>query len=393
MTQVVLAMLPLVLSCTGTSPEPNPTGWVFEAQERFTLPGQVTDMLLVDGNLLVLDRRGQIATYDFAEGNELAQFEVDVYEDQACGLISATLDPDFETNRFFYYGACTSQLRSAVFRGTLAPDYSGLTDVVEIVAGEEPDAERPWHNVGWMEFDGEGSLFVLFGDKREPSNGQDTSNILGSVIRILPSKEVGVGGYTAHPDNPLVGMADRDAAIYAWGFRSPWTGGFDAANRLWVADVGSAEEGFEEVNLVQSGTNYGWSIYEGICKECAGTQPPLAAWPHVFGHPYFDEDEEILASNLRVGWVFEGKRNSVDPYDGRLADRVLFGDLCLGFIRTLQVDDAGEVIADEHLGHLPAAAWFEGPDGYLYASTLDGCSGRTLGDESDLFRLTWVDPR
>ena len=381
----------MAVGCNGGVFGADPTGWVFEEQQQFDLPGAVTFLVEVDGKLLVAARGGTVTGFQF-DGTQLGSFDLAAFESQACGLLSLVPDPDFDDNGFVYYGACASKTRSAVYRATVDLDAWTANDVVEIIAAEDTRASDPWHNVGWLGFDEEGALYALFGDKTRGSNAQDTSSILGSVVRLLPSREAGVGGYTPHADNPFVGMDGHDA-IYAWGLRSPWTGAFDDEGRLWVGDVGSNETGWEELNLVDAGSNLGWDDFEGPCTDCGGTVPPVTAWPHESGHRYFNEDPDVVATALRVGWVTSVSGGTGDPYGGRLDGRLLFGDLCLGFVRSIEADAEGNVTADEHLGHMPAAAWVTSPDGYLYGSTLEGCTGNTVGDVSQMYRLNWVDPK
>ncbi|MEE8301314.1 MAG: PQQ-dependent sugar dehydrogenase, partial [Candidatus Tectomicrobia bacterium] len=64
-------------------------------------------------------------------------------------------------------------------------------------------------------------------------------------------------------DNPFVGKPGYREEIFAYGFRNPWRMSFDAGGQLGLiaADVG--QNGFEEVNVVTKGSNYGWNNKEG----------------------------------------------------------------------------------------------------------------------------------
>jgi hypothetical protein len=386
----VITALLLLSACDRSSvpPEVPETGWHF--RESFSLDplANVTDLASHDGMLYAADLDGRIAVFDFETGERQGLMELDVFVDRSCGLLSLAFDPDFDENGLLYFGACASIETSGIYRVTVDRTDWSVSDRVTIVEGTWPDAWSPFHNIGWIEFDDEGYLFGLFGEKNRGRFAKQLDTVLGKAVRILPSKAPGEGGYTAHPDNPFVGTDGLDA-IYATGLRSPWTGAFDAAGNLWVGDVGAGL--YEEINVVTRGGNYGWPDVEGPCDgPCDGTIGPIASWGHNSVHPYFVDDVDIEVTTFRTSWVAAGPRDP-SAYDGRLAGRVLFGDLCMGFTRSAAVDESGQLVVDEPLGHLTPGAFVDGPNGHLYASTLDGCTGATLGDVSILHELVWLE--
>ncbi|MBA2744014.1 MAG: PQQ-dependent sugar dehydrogenase, partial [Chthoniobacterales bacterium] len=98
-------------------------------------------------------------------------------------------------------------------------------------------------------------------------NGQDTSNVLGKILRIDPlnpaltSASNGAasanGKYRVPSSNPFVGKPGVDE-IYAYGFRNPFRFSFDpATDKMIVGDVG--QNNVEEIDVVQAGKNYGWN--------------------------------------------------------------------------------------------------------------------------------------
>lgn len=368
--------------------DPGPFRLEFEEIEVDGFLGLVTDFVFLPDSmeLLVTSLDGRVGHYVIEDSGVslLGEFEVPgVYWDLDCGLLAATLDPDFSSNGLLYVGACISQQDSAIYRLQFDPDdYGAIAETsAEIMVAGHPEAPRPWHNIGSMGFDETGALWALFGDKRVSANGQDLSNALSSVVRIVPAR-TGTGHEPA-PDNPFVGMDDHDPDVYAYGLRSPWRGALDTQGRWFVGDVGA--NGFEEINMIdESGQNLGWANHEGPCEgDCEGIVDPTTLWPHDGVTDYMDDDPDLVATNARVAWVagpYLGEHG--DRYGGNLDGRMLFGDYCLGYVRSLQVDASGSVIADEHLGHLSLpVAWREASDGFLYTATFGKCE--TLGLDPD----------
>jgi uncharacterized repeat protein (TIGR03806 family) len=129
------------------------------------------------------------------------------------------------------------------------------------------------HNGGTIAFGPDGMLYIALGDgggsDSNRANGQDTTNLFGSVLRIdvdTAPANPGVQNYVIPTDNPFFGGTGPDPStreeIYAFGFRNPYRFGFDQMDgTLFLADVGESLR--EETNAVVSGGNYGWPIMEG----------------------------------------------------------------------------------------------------------------------------------
>jgi Glucose / Sorbosone dehydrogenase len=391
-----LASLTLLAACGGQREADGPFAFEFTAIEVEGGVAMATELRFLPGGdeLLVASKDGRIAHLRLAgdRAERLGELRVPgVFSETDCGLISLALDPDFASNGFVYAGACASATESVILRLTFDPGGAGGYDAiddsaVEIMRAGDPLAERPWHNVGALGFDVTGAMWALFGDKLVDDNGQDLDDDLGAVVRIVPSRHPDRGGHTPAPDNPFLDLPDRDPDVYAYGLRSPWRGAIDAAGRLWIGDVGA--NSVEEINILAApGDNFGWPVHEGPCAaDCAGVRDPVTSWPHDDPiAPYLLDDPEVRQTSGRVGWVGLEQRplDDRDPYGGRLAGRMLFGDFCLGFVRALAVDPEGNVVSDEHLGNLPhAASWDQGPDGSLYAATFGSCVTGNL-DESE----------
>ncbi len=310
--------------------------------------------------------------------DNVATFEVpQVHAQDDCGLISLAFAPDFATTRELFVGHCTSTTESAIRRvpldAKLAPIPGADRDVFR--AGD-PAAVRAWHNVGSIGFEPDGTLWAFFGDKVIRPNGQTLDDALGALVRMVPT----ANGAVPAADNPFVGSADKSEYIYAWGLRSPWRGTLDAKGRWFVGDVGEAT--WEEVDMVMAAEdNFGWGDVEGPCElgaACEGLTDPLIAWHRGEDDPRLLDDPDAEPVAQRVAWVgpsYDAHRgDGPDRYAGLLDDRILYGDLCLGFLRGVVVDDDGVVTDDRHLAHLAGStAMAVGPDGFMYAATFGKC--------------------
>ncbi len=353
----------------------------------------LTDFVFLPGTdppeLLLTRLDGHIAHYRL-DGDELALLGVmtvpGVHFELDCGLVSLAIDPGFADNGLMYAGICTSGEEVAVVRLTFdRSDYAGVAaTAAEVMRISEPEAKRPWHNVGAMGFDDAGVLWILVGDKTATKNSQDPSNNFGALLRVVPNRAPDGSGYTPAPDNPFADDPTASPDIYAYGLRSPWRGLLDHRGRYWIGDVGNRT--IEEVNLVTApGPNFGWATHEGPCEaNCAAFTDPLLHYEHVVTHPYSTDDDDLSASTLRAVWVgAEYHAPATDRYRGHLDDRVIFGDFCGGFVRAAAIDADAEVIEDVHIGHLNhAVAWRVGPDGFLYAASFGSCTTQVIDPEA-----------
>jgi glucose/arabinose dehydrogenase len=172
----------------------------------------------------------------------------------------------------------------------------------EVVLLDNLDAAGGEHYAGDLEIGKDGMLWIAVGDGGVDPRGdsgsddevvgandspQDLSLLNGKILRVDPAT-----GAPA-PGNPYSGAGTASCRvrgntaatptttcqeIWASGFRNPYRFAFDpnvVGVRAFVHDVG--QKGFEEVNELVKGGNYGWPIREGICAQ--GVRPPCAADP------------------------------------------------------------------------------------------------------------------
>ncbi len=380
-------------------PEPPSFGVEFEELALDGEPAFITDFAFYPGSesdFLALDKSGRLMRYRLGAQSATLMSEAQlerVHDDLDCGAISLAFEPDFADGRYVYVGSCVSETHSEITR-------LDLDEALDVVAGSEvsvlsvgdDDARRPWHNIGSIGFEPSGVMWALFGDKALNEPSQDSKSALGKLLRILPSREPGLGGHEPADDGPLADDPEAERSVYALGLRSPFRGTLDSRGFYWIADVGSDE--FEEINVAASPLlNFGWPEREGPCADCGGSTPPAFVWEHGSSPDYIFDDEEVETTIGRVAWVGpEVQPHEPDRYDGQLAGSVLFGDYCAGFVRQGRVDDAGVPTLDAHLGHLNNASSFrQHADGYVYAVTFGRCQTdvKNQADEgqSRLYRM------
>ena len=205
---------------------------------------------------------------------------------------------------------------------------------------EQPD-EFTNHNGGDLQFSPDGMLYLGLGDgggSGDPlGNGQDTSTLLGGLVRIDPR---GATPYAVPTGNPFVGDPDGADELFAYGLRNPWRFSFDRrTGDLWIADVGQSQR--EEINWMPAGqgagANYGWNLMEGTL-EFAGSEPDDHVPPI---YEYATRGPEGCA--ITGGYVYRGQAIP------ELRGAYLYADYCEGLVRGL-VHDRGEVTEQSGLG-------------------------------------------
>jgi glucose/arabinose dehydrogenase len=230
------------------------------------------------GRIFVLDQAGMmhvVAPAD-AAGWKPARLFLDLRERTAPwgkeneeGLLGLAFHPRFrETGEFFICycvrGDAKRTERVSRFR-VHASDRDRADPASEevLLSIEQP---FPNHNGGSIAFGADGLLYVGLGDgggANDPlATGQSLGTWLGKILRIDVDRRDPGKAYAVPADNPFVGREGARPEIFAFGFRNPWQIAFDyETGRLWAADVG--QHLLEEIDVVEKGCNYGWSLKEG----------------------------------------------------------------------------------------------------------------------------------
>ena len=205
------------------------------------------------------------------------------------------------------------------------------------------------HNGGALAIGPDNYLYIGTGDggsANDPERrAQDTSSLLGKILRIDPNNIDGVGneGYTIPSDNPYVNQAGARPEIWAIGLRNPWRFTFDSFGNLWIADVGQNQ--WEEIDIAPRsgladgaiGHNFGWSAYEGIHRFNAdviaqNVIEPVYEYPHENGACSISGAAIGTNSSAmgRAGWFF-------------------FGDYCTGKVSAILTDGSTTVATENVL--------------------------------------------
>jgi glucose/arabinose dehydrogenase len=263
------------------------------------------------------------------------------------GLLGLAFHPNFGTDRrlFVFYSAplrdngpeewnCTNHL--VEYRMKDSDPRSVDTGSRRVLLSI--DKPQMNHNGGHIAFGPDGLLYIPLGDgggsndrgdghNSEIGNGQDTATLLGKILRIdvdsrSPNLEYGIP-----EDNPFVNGGGRPE-IYAYGLRNPYHIAFDAGGerRLFAGDAGQVR--WEEIDIIEKGGNYGWSIKEGshyfdrednaysfLAREPAeGLIDPIVEYPNL-GNRLGGMGAVVIG-----GYVYRGSRMPL------LQGRYIFGD-------------------------------------------------------------------
>ena len=215
-------------------------------------------------SLLTKNNSGQETKSKFLEIPE----EVYVTNDE--GLLGFTFHPQFKENRryFFMHEVKHDNYRGMVIGERIASEDFSKDSGKPTKKVLEFEVATEFHHGGGIEFGPDGYLYIGMGDggpQEDPlGNAQNLHSFAGKLLRIDVDKNTNNKFYSIPKDNPFIGHPDEKVLreIFSYGLRQPWRFSFDSkTGDLWVGDVG--QNRFEEINIVRSGENHGWNVFEG----------------------------------------------------------------------------------------------------------------------------------
>lgn len=340
------------------------------------LPHPFAIALLPDGDALISERGGQLRLLRNAVGAAgrptaleavavpgLPAVEVKY---RNAGLQDIALHPQYATNHLVYFtfnkpgelipasGNTPARQQSRLTIQRARFDGKALSQLQEIFVGDSEGTSG-----SRITFGPDGLLYAVigaaFGDIAQKLNVTT-----GKVLRLRDDGSIPA-------DNPFVKRTDAKAAVFTYGHRDPLgltvhpvTGGVLAAEH--------GPNGGDEVNLIQSGKNYGWPRvtfghgYDGApladSPLAADVEPPLVYWVPSIGPSgllvYTGDRFPAWKLNLFVGSVRRGEV----PRTGGL-ERVVLNDKLQELRRETLLTELHQRIRDVR----------QGPDGLIYVLT------------------------
>jgi Glucose / Sorbosone dehydrogenase len=281
-----------------------------------------------DGRVFVVEKNGLIKIV--GGGTFLDATGLTSGSAEERGLLSMAFAPDYASSGRYY-----------VF---LTDADDGALKVLEFAGGPSPTRELlsiphgpEYHNGGQLQFGPDGMLYVSTGDAHNSANAQDTSSLLGKILRLNPA-----------------GGAPQ---VWSYGLRNPWRFSFDrATGDMLIGDVG--EQSREEVSWVRApnagqGVNFGWPCFEGTVSRggsCPGATPPA-----------FDRGRSGYCAIIG-GYVVR------DPGLPTLNGRYVYGDLCQPAVRSVALPDSGDRAESLEVSQL--TSFGEDSCGHIYVASM-----------------------
>lgn len=264
---------------------------------------------LPDNRILVNERRGNMFVVDpttKAKGT-ITGVPAVAYGGQG-GLHDVALHPNYANNSIVYIsyaeagsGGAAGGAGGAVARAKLTLTSSG---------GALSDLSVIWRHsqraIGGLQFacrllfGSDGALWIASGEINQMFPSQDMTANLGKMIKLYDNG-------TAFAGNPFASQGAIQSQIWSLGHRNPLGFDWDAQGRLWEVEMGPM--GGDELNLIQSGANYGWPLvsegthYNGTQIPKHSTRPDFAA-PKAFWVPVISPAGMIIyKGSLFSSWT------------------------------------------------------------------------------------------
>ena len=163
-------------------------------------------------------------------------------------------------------------------------------------------------------------------------------------------------------------MKDAAPETWAYGLRNIWRMSFDKkTGKLWASDVG--QNLYEEIDIIEKGGNYGWSIREGLHPfSVTGVGPKKDLIEPIW------EYRHDVGRSLTGGHVYRGKRQPA------LDGMYLYGDYVTTKIWALHYDETKKrVVANRPIQdtNAPILSFGEDEQGEVYLLTTS-ISGKSI---------------
>ncbi len=346
----------------------------------FVAPVYVTGSPGDSTRLYVVERPGRIQLVRGGTSRTFLDISSQVSSDGERGLLSVAFAPDYATTRRFYVYYTmvddpstsadeTGDIRIAEYRRSATdPDAADPSSARPLLTIDHSTYSN--HDGGQLQFGPDGYLYAGTGDGGgggDPlGNGQNTSTLLGKLLRIDPRS----GSPYAIPPGNLTATSP----VFDYGLRNPFRFSFDRkTGDLVIGDVGQGLR--EEIDFraagAPGGVNFGWNRCEGniAYPPTSATSPAPCSPPSGYVGPVLDYSHDGGNCAIIGGYVV--RNSSLAALNGRY----LYGDLCTSRLRSVQLGNPSgdrEISTDVALNPADLVSFGEDARGCVYVVSAAG---------------------
>ena len=323
--------------------------------ENLTIPWGLD--FLPNGHLIISERGGNVIDFNYETGEHMILEIEGVRHSGEGGLLGLTLHPNYEENNYVYVYRTSSQNGKSI-NSVLRYTYQhGRLEDERIIVEGIPGAH--FHNGGRIAFGPDNLLYITTGDAQNPEFSQDLSSLAGKILRVTDG-----GGIP--PENPF------NTIVYTYGHRNPQGLTWDEEGALWSTEHGRSglHSGFDELNLIIPGGNYGWPDSQGPTVFTDTVGPTIHSGSTVTWAPgsaaYLSGS--VFFGGLKGESLYQAELNGVDfvsleahfPNEYGRIRTVVVGPDNLLYITTSNRDGRGDVrVGDDKIIRLNPAQFEE----------------------------------
>jgi len=271
----------------------DPEAW----QSDLSVPWGIAQ--LPNGEWLLTERSGTLLLIDENGSKTPITLPDQATQVGESGLLGLALHPNFSENRWVYLyltQAIPDGLINKVMRYRF--ENNQLNEQLALLSSL-PGAQ--YHDGGRISFGPDGYLYITTGDATKPELAQDTNSLAGKILRVTENGSI-------PKDNPF------GNAVYSYGHRNPQGLAWDNEGNLWSTEHGRSGvlSGFDELNRIERGKNYGWPEIQGDETREGMTAPVIHSGPDTTWAPG--------GLTFVDGYLFWGGLRGQSLYQARVRD-------------------------------------------------------------------------
>lgn len=247
-----------------------------------------------DGSLLVTERSGQLRRVKDGQVSAPIVGLPDIYFKGQGGLLEVALHPDFASNGWIYLSYATGSEDKNALQLMRAKLTNNTLSEQQVIFTVSPFKSTPVHYAGRIAFLPDNTLLLTSGDGFDyREDAQRLTSLLGKIIRINDDGSVPAN----NPFKSENGDAPSDY-VFSYGHRNHQGIVYDPKRQVIFSNE-HGPDGGDELNIIQSGVNYGWPVITNGLDYIGSRISPFTDYPNM-QQPFVDWTPSIAPSGMAL---------------------------------------------------------------------------------------------